>query len=122
MPTAPIIVDIDPTSDFSSQMFLAQFTVGSAQAGFSATANEQAFIPRTHSHWLDLARNVAMFPDATFAATWQLALPNATLAFTPGDSAAIDALATPCVRAARPGRALHDLLLQPQEHRPAIRN
>ncbi|MCE9576348.1 MAG: hypothetical protein K8W52_24585 [Deltaproteobacteria bacterium] len=101
-PTAPIIVDIDPTSDFSSQMFLAQFTVGSAQAGFSATANEQAFIPRTHSHWLDLARNVAMFPDATFAATWQLALPNDTLAFTPGDSKAIDALAT----AARGGLGL----------------
>jgi hypothetical protein len=93
-PTAPIIVDIDPTSDFSSQMFLAQFTVGGAAAGFTAQSNEQTIIPRTHSHWLDLSRNVAMFPDATFAATWQLALPNGTLGFTPGASPAIQALAT----------------------------
>jgi hypothetical protein len=91
--TAPLIVDIDPTSDFSSQMFLASFAVGSANQGFAATSNDQVAIPRTHSHWLDLSRNLAMFPDASFAATWQIALPNGTLAFTPGSSPALAELA-----------------------------
>lgn len=91
-PTPAIIVDIDPTSDFSSQIFAAQLTVGDAALGIDATTTAQAAIPRTHSHWLDLARNPAVFPDATFAATWQLALPNGVLGFTPGASPAVAAL------------------------------
>lgn len=91
--TPAIIVDLDPTSDFSSQMFIPSFTVGGAAAGFAATTNEQAGIPRTHAHWLDQFRNLTTFPDACFAATWQLALPNATLAFTPGASPALGELA-----------------------------
>lgn len=90
--TPAIIVDIDPTSDFSSQIFCAQVNVGSTALGITATANDQASIPRTHSHWLDLARNPAVFPDATFAATWQLALPNGVLAFAAGASPAVAAL------------------------------
>lgn len=90
--TPAIIVDIDPTSDFSSQIFAAQVAVGGAELGVTATTNAQAAIPRTHSHWLDLARNPAVFPDATFAATWQLALPNGVLAFAPGASPAVAAL------------------------------
>jgi hypothetical protein len=95
--TPAIIVDIDPTSDFSSQIFAAQLGVGGSGAttpGFTATTNAQTAIPRTHSHWLDLARNPAVFPDATFAATWQLALPNGTLAFAPGASQAVKDLQT----------------------------
>lgn len=92
-PTPAIIVDIDPTSDFSSQIFAAQVAIGGAGLGVTATTNAQTNLPRTHSRWLDLARNPSMFPDATFAATWQLALPNATLAFTPGGSGALAELA-----------------------------
>ncbi len=92
--TPAIIVDIDPTSDFSSQIFLAQLGVGSAALGLTALGNDQFAIPRTHSHWLDLARNPAVFPDATFAATWQLALPNGVLSFAASASPAVAALAS----------------------------
>lgn len=97
--TPAIIVDIDPTSDFSSQMFVPYFNVGS---GLVAESNDQTSIPRTHSHWLDQFRNLAVFPDATFAATWQLALPNATLAIDGSSSPALQALAT----AAQAGQGL----------------
>jgi hypothetical protein len=92
-PTPAIIVDIDPTSDFSSQIFAAQLAVGGGGPGLTATTSATAALPRAHSRWLDLTRNPAVFPDATFAATWQLALPNATLAFTATGSPAIAALA-----------------------------
>ncbi|HUQ06366.1 MAG TPA: hypothetical protein VM261_27875 [Kofleriaceae bacterium] len=102
--TPAIIVDADPTSDFSSQMFIPSFTVGTATgtSGFAAQSNDQVAVPRTHSRWLDQFRNLAEFPDACFAATWQLPLPTGTLAFTPGSSPALAAMAA----AAQAGQGL----------------
>ena len=102
-----IIVDNDPTGDISSQMFIDQVTIGGgagAAVGASITAEttEAARIPRTYSRWLDLLRNMYEFPDACFAAIWQLALPNDVLAFDGASSSAVAALA----RAARDGRGL----------------
>jgi len=99
-----IIVDNDPTGDISSQMFIDQVTIGGGAAGASITAEttEAARVPRTYSRWLDLLRNMYEFPDACFAAIWQLALPNDVLAFAGDASPAVATLA----KAARDGRGL----------------
>ena len=107
--TPAIIVDCDPTSDFSSQMFIPSFTVGTGAAGavgFSAQSNDQVAIPRTHSRWLDQFRNLAEFPDACFAATWQLPLPNGTLAFAPGAGSSSSPALAALAAAAQAGQGL----------------
>lgn len=109
--TPAIIVDLDPTSDFSSQMFIPRFAVGDGGASAAgadlgprliAQSTDQVAIPRTHARWLDQFRNLAMFPDATFAATWQLPLPAGTLTFADAGSPAVAALAA---AATAPGAA-----------------
>jgi hypothetical protein len=90
-----LIVDNDPTSDLSSQIFYSQFQVGAQATGLTAAASPEAgWMPRAYERWLYLARNLMVFPDACFSAIWQLPLPNRNLRFQGTDtSPAIRALA-----------------------------
>ena len=76
-----IIVDNDPTSDLTSQVFLAKFALGGDALGLTAASNPSGYLPRTYSRWLYITRNLGVFPDACFSAIWQLALPKANLTF-----------------------------------------
>lgn len=89
-----LIVDNDPTSDLTSQVFMGQFLVGNPQLGFTAASSQQGgYLPRGYERWLYLTRNLVVFPDACFSAIWQFPFPNANLSFAgSGQSPTLDAL------------------------------
>ncbi len=81
-PTPAIMVDNDPTSDLTSQIFSSQMLIGSPGCMISAQSGEGSPLPRAYSRWIYiLSRNLVETPDATFSAIWQHALPNANLTF-----------------------------------------
>lgn len=65
------LVDLDPASVFTSQLFFEDFSFGDGQAGITA----QRF-HRMHSRWINFKRNLGQLPIAGNAAVvWQTAFP-----------------------------------------------
>jgi len=79
MPT--LMVDSDPTSDFSTQLFSGKFSFGSTGRSCTAQSKDGADLPRAYTRWVDLARNLAAVPDACFATIWVQPLPKGNLQF-----------------------------------------
>jgi hypothetical protein len=83
------IVDNNPVGNVSSQIFCSTFGVGDPDAlgtfGLTAQRTGAAAVPRGHSRWLHMYRNLARFPDETYSAVWQMPLPKDTLTF-PGSA------------------------------------
>jgi hypothetical protein len=80
-PTPPVMVDCDPTSNFSTQLFSGKFVFGNAGCSCTAAATDTVPLPRAFTRWLDLSRNLAATPDARFGTIWVQPLPLATLQF-----------------------------------------
>src|SRR5580704_6565046 len=78
MPT--LMVDSDPTSDFSTQLFSGKFSFGATGCGCTAASNDAA-LPRAYARWIDLSRNLLAFPDARFGTIWVQPLPKGNLQF-----------------------------------------
>ncbi len=79
MPT--LMVDSDPTSDFSTQLFSGKFAFGATGCGCTAASNDAAALPRAFARWIDLSRNLLALPDARFGTIWIQALPKGNLQF-----------------------------------------
>ena len=79
--TPSVMVDCDPTSNFSTQLFSGKFVFGATGCGCTAASTDAVPLPRAYTRWLDLARNLAETPDAKFGTIWMQPLPLATLVF-----------------------------------------
>jgi hypothetical protein len=79
MPT--LMVDSDPTSNFSTQLFSGKFSFGATGRGCTAASTDTVPLPRAYTRWVDLARNLLALPDACFATIWLQPLPKSTLQF-----------------------------------------
>lgn len=79
MPT--MMIDCDPTSNFTTQLFSGKFTFGSPGCSCTALSSADTPIPRAYSRWLDLSRNLAAAPDARFGAVWMQPIPTPLLTF-----------------------------------------
>src|ERR1700683_293751 len=79
MPT--LMVDSDPTSNFSTQLFSGVFSFGATGRSCTAQSNDAPALPRAFTRWIDLARNLAPLPAASSATTWLQPLPKGNLLF-----------------------------------------
>lgn len=79
--TPMILVDNDPTCDLTTQVFCARVRLGDSQFGFVGEGNDSGPLPRAHSRWVNLQRNLVSQPDTRFSAVWQQAVPRANLRF-----------------------------------------
>jgi len=79
MPT--LMVDSDPTSNFSTQLFSGKFSFGATGCGCTAASTDAAALPRAFTRWIDLSRNLLAFPDARFGTIWMQPLPKGNLQF-----------------------------------------
>src|SRR6266568_3294635 len=79
MPT--LMVDSDPTSNFSTQLFSGIFSFGAAGCACTAASTDVAALPRAFTRWIDLSRNLLAFPDARFGTIWMQPLPKGNLQF-----------------------------------------
>jgi hypothetical protein len=79
--TPTMMVDCDPSGNFSTQLFSGKFVFGGTGCGCTAMSTDTVPLPRAYTRWLDLARNLAAMPDACFGTIWLQPLPNATLSF-----------------------------------------
>ena len=79
--TPTVMVDCDPTSNFSTQLFSGKFFFGAAGCSCTAASTNTVPLPRAYTRWVDLSRNLAATPDARFGTIWLQPLPLATLQF-----------------------------------------
>jgi hypothetical protein len=79
--TPTVMVDCDPTSNFSTQLFSGKFFFGAAGCSCTAASTDTVPLPRAFTRWVDLSRNLAATPDARFGTIWLQPLPLATLQF-----------------------------------------
>ena len=76
MGSSAVMVDVDPTGSFGTQIFMGGFSLGDQTLGLRSR-NPLT----TYSRWLHFGRNPNFGGFTGAAATWQLAIPNADLAF-----------------------------------------
>lgn len=79
--TPTVMVDCDPTSNFTTQLFSGKFTFGRPACICTAESTDTVPLPRAYTRWVDLYRNLAATPDACFGTIWLQPLPKATLQF-----------------------------------------
>jgi len=87
--TPAVMVDLDPTDGFTTQLFAQTLRIENA-SGLLIEANAPV---RSHSRWINSWRNLEFVGDRGSSAIWQLAFPKDSLHFKTEASPSLSALA-----------------------------